>query len=338
MAPRIHLVTGGAGFLGFNLCKRLLARGDRVICLDDLSSGSREHVDQLSEDGRFRFIHHDVVVPIDVRADYIFNLACPASPAFYQANPIKTTLTSVLGVQNMLELARASGARMLQASTSEVYGDPSVHPQIETYRGNVASLGPRACYNEGKRCAEALIYDHHRTHGVDCRIARIFNTYGPAMREDDGRVVSNFIVAALQGRDLTVYGDGSQTRSMCYVDDLVEGLLRLMDAEVPAARPFNLGNPSEISVVEIARRVIDATGSRSRIVHLAAPEDDPRVRCPDITRARTELGWAPRIALEDGLRLTIDHYSDALDRSVRPGRAHGRVAAKRRQGRPHPAL
>jgi UDP-glucuronate decarboxylase len=323
VAQTVILVTGGAGFLGFHLCKRLLLEGYHVICLDDLSSGQQEHVDRLLQHEKFEFIRHDVTQPIDLRVNRIFNLACPASPVAYQADPIKTTLTNVIGTRNMLELTCSNEARIVQASTSEIYGDPLVHPQPESYRGNVSITGPRACYDEGKRCAETLVYDYHRVHGIDCRIARIFNTYGPGMRQDDGRVVSNFIVQALQNRNITVYGDGSQTRSMCYVDDLIEGLLRLMALDVAPDGPVNLGNPREISILDFAHRVIEATGSRSDIVHLPEAVDDPRVRCPDISRARTELDWKPLVALEDGLKATIEYFERSLTElwvhSVRAG-------------------
>jgi UDP-glucuronate decarboxylase len=306
------LVTGGAGFLGFNLCKRLLADGDQVICLDDMTTGVRAHIDALSGHANFDFIRHDVTEPIDLRVDRIFNLACPASPPAYQADPIKTALTSVLGVRNMLELALAKGARILHTSTSEIYGDPLVHPQPESYRGNVNSMGPRSCYDEGKRCAETLLYDYHRVHGVDIRVARIFNTYGPGMRADDGRAASNFIVQALQNNDVTVYGDGTYTRSMCFVDDLIEGLVRLMNAEGDRPLPVNLGNPHEVTILSLAERIIAMTGSASKIIHLPNVVDDPRVRCPDITRAKAELGWEPKVALEDGLRATIDYFAQEI--------------------------
>ena len=311
-ATRTTLVTGGAGFLGAHLCRKLLQQGDRVICLDDLSTGRRENIEEHSDHPNFKFLHHDVREPIQVRVDRIFNLACPASPPAYQADPIKTTLTSVLGARNMLELARTTGARLLHASTSEVYGDPLIDPQPESYRGNVNPVGPRACYDEGKRCAESLIYDYRRRFGVDCRVARIFNTYGPGMRPDDGRLVSNFVVEALRQQDLTIYGEGSHTRSMCYVDDLIEGLLRLMSSEATPDGPINLGNPREISVLDFARLVIRATGSRSKVVHLPEPIDDPCVRCPDISRARAELHWAPRVTLERGLEETIAYFRRTL--------------------------
>jgi UDP-glucuronate decarboxylase len=321
----VVLVAGGAGFLGVHLCERLLAEGRKVICLDDLSSGAREHVEQLRGRPGYRFIEHDVREPISLSVGQIFNLACPASPRAYQADPIKTTLTSVLGVRNLLELARATGARMVHTSTSEVYGDPLVHPQPESYWGNVDFTGPRACSDEGKRCAETLIYDYRRVHGVDCRVARIFNTYGPRMREDDGRVVSSFVVEALQDLDVTVEGDGSHTRSMCYVDDLIEGLTQLMAAQSAPDGPVNLGHPREISVLEFARRVIEATGSSSKIVFGPEAIDDPHVRRPDISRAQRLLGWSPQIPLEDGLARTIAYFRGRLSQRA-PAAAQAETA------------
>jgi len=306
------LVTGGAGFIGFNLIKRLVKQGYKAICLDDLSSGPIEHAVELNSLSNCNFIRHDVVDPIDLQVGFIINLACPASPPAYQRDPIKTTLTSVLGIRNLLELARAKGARLVQASTSEIYGDPLEHPQKESYFGNVNTMGPRACYDEGKRCAETLAYDYARIHGVDVRIARIFNTYGPGMRVDDGRVVSNFIVQALQDEAVTIYGDGRHTRSMCFVDDLVEGLIRLLELDDVGVAPINLGNPREISVAEFAELVIAMTGSSSRIVNLPEVVDDPHLRRPDITRAREILGWRPEVSLEDGLRTTISHFRARL--------------------------
>ena len=307
------LVTGGAGFIGFHLCRRLLDNGEAVICLDDMTSGSQGNVDELSRHGGFRFVNHDISNPITVHADRIFNLACPASPPFYEKDPIKTIVTNVMGVRNMLELARSTGAHILQASTSEVYGDPLVHPQPETYHGNVALSGPRACYDEGKRCAEVLMQSYRQMHGTDIRIARIFNTYGPAMRQDDGRVVSNFIQQALRGDDLTVYGDGSHTRSFCYVDDLIDGLIRLMELATPCPDPVNLGNPQEISILAFAQTVINETGSKAKIAFLPEPENDPRKRCPNISRAKSMLGWEPRLTLEDGLRATVAYFRKRLE-------------------------
>ena len=332
MDGMVCLVTGGAGFIGLHLCKRLLSEGHTVICIDDMTSGTQEHVDMLAGHPRYRFVRHDITQPIDLRVDRIYNLACPASPPAYQADPIKTTLTNVLGVRNMLELARANNARFLQASTSEVYGDPLEHPQTENYRGNVDVGGPRACYDEGKRCAETLINDYRRIHGVDARVSRIFNTYGPWMRQDDGRVVSNFIVQALQGRELTVYGDGTQTRSLCYIDDMVEGLLRLMAYDGPYPGPVNLGNPEEMTIVELAAAVLAATDSASKIANRPLPANDPKVRCPDITRAGTVLGWKPTWRLAKGLPVTIDHFRTILARepapAIRSGEVTKRSAAK----------
>jgi UDP-glucuronate decarboxylase len=305
------LVAGGAGFLGSHLCDALLRQGHRVICLDNLSTGLRRNIAHLLESERFSFIRHDIVEPIDLDVDEIYNLACPASPPHYQADPIHTTKTSVIGSLNLLELAVRRNARIFQASTSEVYGDPHVHPQIESYWGNVNPFGPRSCYDEGKRCAETLFHDFHQRYGLEVKIARIFNTYGPRMRPDDGRVVSNFIVQALKGEDITVYGDGSQTRSFCYVDDLIDGFLRLMASPASFLGPVNLGNPGEFTIRELAEQVTKATGSRSRIVHHPLPVDDPQQRRPDISLARQELGWQPQVPLSIGLRDTI-HYFDRL--------------------------
>jgi UDP-glucuronate decarboxylase len=303
------LVTGGAGFVGSHLCERLLGEGHEVIALDDLSSGSRENVAHLAR-GRFTLIEHDVRKPFELRVDRVYNLASPASPPRYQRDPVGTVLTNVLGAYHALELARRCSARVLQASTSEVYGDPEVHPQPESYRGAVSPTGIRACYDEGKRCAEALMMDYLRTHAVEVRIARIFNTYGPRMAPDDGRVVSNFIVRALSGEDLVVHGDGAQTRSFCYVDDLVEGLVRLM--EHPSERgPVNLGNAGEFTVLELAEEVRALCGSRSRIVFAPLPADDPRQRRPLLDRAREVLGYEPRVPLRQGLRRTMESFRAA---------------------------
>jgi len=309
---KVSLVTGGAGFIGFNLCKKLLGRGDKVVCVDDMTSGMPQHVGELRRDAKFEFIRHDVCDALDLKVDRIFNLACPASPPAYQADPIKTTLTSVLGVRNMLELAVTNGARILHTSTSEVYGDPLEHPQRESYNGNVHTMGPRACYDEGKRCAETLLHDYHRLRGADVRVVRIFNTYGPGMRSDDGRAVSNFIVQALTGQDLTIYGTGNYTRSFCYVDDLVDGMLLLMELDGDHPAPVNLGNPHEIAIKDLAELVLAETGSRSGIIHLPSVIDDPRVRCPDITRATKLLGWKPKVRIEDGLKETIDYFRREL--------------------------
>ena len=311
------LVTGGAGFLGSHLIDRLLERGDEVVCVDNLFTGTKRNVDHLHDHSRFEFIRHDVTFPLYIEVDEIYNLACPASPIHYQHDPVATTKTSVHGAINMLGLAKRLRARIFQASTSEVYGDPSVHPQQEAYWGNVNPIGPRSCYDEGKRCAETLFFDYYRQHKLDIRVARIFNTYGPRMHPNDGRVVSNFIVQALKGEDLTVYGDGSQTRSFCYVDDLVEGFLRFMQLPGRAGEPgfpgpINLGNPVEFTIRALAEKVIELTGSKSRIVSHLLPADDPTQRRPDIGRAQEHLGgWEPQVQLEEGLRHTI-RYFDAL--------------------------
>ena len=307
------LVTGGAGFLGSHLCERLLERGHDVIALDDLSTGHRRHLQHLAGHPRFTLLVHDLTHPLpppvyEVRR--VYNLACPASPAYYQRQPVATVLTSVLGLWRLLEQAQNTGARVLQVSTSEVYGDPEVHPQVETYHGQVNSVGPRSCYDEGKRCAEAMCFAYHRQRHVPIRIARVFNSYGPRLRPGDGRVVSNFIVQALRGEPLTVYGDGSQTRSFCYVDDTVEGLLRMMDADPEG--PINIGNPEEHSVLELAERVLRLTGSGSALVRRPLPPDDPQRRRPDISLARRHLGWAPRIGLEEGLARTIEWFRREL--------------------------
>jgi UDP-glucuronate decarboxylase len=313
------LVAGGAGFIGSHLCEALLARGRRVVCLDNLQTGSAANVAHLlgahGPAGRFRLVEHDVTRPLP--ADLgpfgeVYNLACPASPQRYQRDPVHTMLTSVLGAHHLLERARDWGAAILQASTSEVYGDPDVHPQPESYRGSVNPVGPRACYDEGKRAAEALFFDYARTRGVRVRVARIFNTYGPRMAEDDGRIVSNLVSQALRGRPLTVYGDGRQTRSLCHVDDMVRGLLALMERGGGAGGPVNLGNPEEVSVLELARRVLAATGSASPVRFLPLPEDDPRRRRPDIARAEALLGWRPRVPLEEGLRRTVEDFKHRL--------------------------
>ena len=301
------LVTGGAGFIGSHLCQRLLDHGHEVVCLDNFFTGRRRNITHLLSNTDFELLRHDLVNPLLIEVDRIYNLACPASPVHYQYNPVKTIKTNVLGAIHMLGLAKRVRARILQASTSEVYGDPEVHPQTEDYRGHVNPIGPRACYDEGKRCAETLFFDYHRQNGVDIRVVRIFNTYGPRMHPDDGRVVSNFIMAALTGRDITVYGDGSQTRSFCYVDDMADGLMRMMAAE-DFTGPVNLGNPAEMTVRELAEAVIDLTGSRSAIVYKPLPADDPRRRRPDISLARERLGWTPRVSLKEGLKQTIAYF------------------------------
>ncbi len=306
------LVTGGAGFLGSHLCDRLVARNEDVLCVDNFFTGTKRNVTHLMGNPRFELMRHDVTFPLYVEVDRIFNLACPASPVHYQADPVQTTKTSVHGAINMLGLAKRVKARILQASTSEVYGDPDVHPQHEAYWGRVNCVGPRSCYDEGKRCAETLFFDYRRQHGLDIKVVRIFNTYGPRMHPSDGRVVSNFIVQALQGHDVTIYGDGSQTRSFCYVDDLIEGMLRMMDSEAGFPGPVNLGNPGEFTMRELAEHVLRLTGSKSRLVTKPLPEDDPRQRKPDITIATTRLGWQPTVALEDGLKETIGYFRALL--------------------------
>jgi UDP-glucuronate decarboxylase len=304
------LVTGGAGFIGSHLCERLLEEGREVICLDNFFTGSKQNIAHLTANPGFELIRHDITEPILLEVDRIYNLACPASPVHYQYNPVKTIKTSVMGTIHMLGLAKRVGARMLQASTSEVYGDPQVHPQTEEYWGNVNPIGIRSCYDEGKRVAETLMMDYHRQNRVDIKIVRIFNTYGPRMAIKDGRVVSNFIIQALKGEDITVYGDGSQTRSFCFVSDLVEGMLMMMDSEAFPG-PVNLGNPVETTILGFAERIIALTGSKSRIVFKPLPADDPRQRQPDITLARSRLGWEPLISVETGLKKTIDYF-DAL--------------------------
>lgn len=301
-------VTGGAGFLGSHLCEKLLARGDEVICVDNFYTGSRRNIEHLLGQPRFELIRHDIGFPLYLEVDQIYNLACPASPVHYQRDPVQTTKTSVLGAIHMLGLAKRTGAKILQASTSEVYGDPDIHPQSEGYCGNVNTVGPRACYDEGKRCAETLFFDYWRQHSVKIKVARIFNTYGPRMQPDDGRVVSNFTVQALRGEDITVYGDGSQTRSFCYVDDMVDALLRLMQTGARVTGPMNLGNPSEISVLDLARELIILTNSKSRIVHKPLPADDPRRRQPDIAMAKAQIAWQPTTKLRDGLKRTISYF------------------------------
>ena len=302
------LVTGGAGFLGSFLCDRLIRDGHEVICVDNYFTGSRDNVLHLLDDHRFELIRHDVTFPLYVEVEQIFNLACPASPIHYQFDPVQTVKTNVHGAINMLGLAKRTRARIFQASTSEVYGDPFVHPQPESYRGSVNPIGPRACYDEGKRCAETLFFDYHRQYGIDIRIARIFNTYGPRMHPNDGRVVSNFIIQALKGNPVTLYGEGTQTRSFCYVEDLIEGFVRLMSAPVGMTGPLNLGNPVEFTIRELAEMVIDMTGSRSRIIYKPLPPDDPMQRRPDISAAREQLGWEPKVPLRDGLARTIAYF------------------------------
>ena len=306
------LITGGAGFLGSHLCDRLLNEGHEVLCLDNYFTGRKANLAHLVGHPNFEVMRHDVIDPFKAEVDQIFNLACPASPVHYQYNAIKTIKTSIMGAMNCLGLAKRTNARVLQASTSEVYGDPTVHPQPESYWGHVNPIGIRSCYDEGKRCAETLFMDYHRQHKVDIRIARIFNTYGPRMCEDDGRVVSNFIVQALRGEDLTVYGEGQQTRSFCYCDDLIDGFVRLMDHD-SLTTPVNLGNPVEFTILELAEKVIAQTGSKSKIIHKDLPQDDPQQRKPDITMAKAKLGWEPKVSLEEGLKPTIAYFKERLE-------------------------
>lgn len=306
------LITGGAGFLGSHLCERLLREGNDILCVDNYFTGRKDNIVHLMGDNHFEAHRHDVTFPLYVEVDEIYNLACPASPVHYQFDPVQTTKTSVIGAINMLGLAKRLGIRILQSSTSEVYGDPTVHPQTEDYRGNVNPLGPRACYDEGKRCAETLFFDYYRQHQLQIKVARIFNTYGPRMHPNDGRVVSNFIVQALRNEDITLYGDGMQTRAFCYVDDLIDGLIRLMGTGADITGPINLGNPHEIPVRELATVIISLTNSRSRIVHRPLPQDDPLQRCPDIGQARRTLGWEPKVPLEAGLAKTIAYFDTLL--------------------------
>lgn len=306
------VVTGGAGFIGSHLCERLVKEGNEVVCIDNFFTGAKENVRKLLDYNNFELIRHDVTKEIYIETDQIYNLACPASPPHYQYNPIKTAKTSVLGTINMLGLAKRVHARILQASTSEVYGDPEVHPQPESYRGCVNPIGIRSCYDEGKRMAETLFFDYHRQHDLDIKVIRIFNTYGPNMNPDDGRVVSNFIVQALKGEDITIYGDGNQTRSFCYVDDLIEGMYRMMNSREGFTGPVNLGNPGEFTMLELADKVIGLTGSRSRIIHKALPSDDPAQRKPVIDLAKAELDWEPHIMLEEGLKRTIHYFEERI--------------------------
>ena len=306
------LVTGGAGFLGSHLCEKLLKEGNDVICVDNLFTGSKDNIRHLMTNPYFEFIRHDITEPLYVEVDEIYNLACPASPVYYQYDPIKTAKTSVIGAMNMLGLARRVHARILQASTSEVYGDPEVHPQPECYRGCVNPIGIRSCYDEGKRMAETLFFDYHRQYNLNIKVMRIFNTYGPRMHPNDGRVVSNFIVQALTGKDVTIYGDGSQTRSFCYVEDLIEGMYRLMNSEEGFTGPVNIGNPSEFTMLELAEKIIKLTKSKSKITFKELPQDDPMQRKPVIELAKRELGWEPHIALEEGLRKSIEYVKEVL--------------------------
>ncbi len=311
MRKRI-VVTGGAGFLGSHLCQRLLNDGHEVLCVDNFYTGTRDNIIEMMDDPHFEMQRHDVTFPLYVEVDEIYNLACPASPIHYQDDPVQTTKTSVHGAINMLGLAKRTGAKIFQASTSEVYGDPEVHPQKEGYRGSVSTTGPRACYDEGKRCAETLFFDYLRQHNLRIRVARIFNTYGPRMLPDDGRVVSNFIVQALKGNPITIYGNGLQTRSFCYVDDLIEGFVRLMGADDAITGPMNLGNPNEFTIRQLAETVLKLTGSSSKLIDKPLPEDDPTQRCPDIYMAKKELNWQPTIELEEGLERTIAYFREIL--------------------------
>ena len=315
-SPKRILVTGGSGFIGSHLCRRLLDLGHDVLVVDNFSSSSRHNVSALLGEPRFELMRHDVTFPLFVEVDQIYHLACPASPVFYQRDPVQTTKTCVHGSINMLGLARRLGARILLASTSEVYGDPTVHPQQEAYWGNVNPIGVRSCYDEGKRCAETLFFDYHRQHGLPIKVARIFNTYGPSMQPNDGRVVSSFIVSALRGEPLTVFGDGSQTRSFCYVDDLVDALIRLMGSPPEVTGPVNLGNPGEFTMLELASKVLSLAGSDSPVVHAPLPSDDPVRRKPDISRARELLGWEPTVPLDEGLKRTVEYFRSALAESA----------------------
>ena len=310
--PKKVLITGGAGFIGSHLCERLLSDGNDVLCVDNYFTGAKDNIADLLDNPRFEIMRHDVTFPLYVEVDEIYNLACPASPVHYQYDPVQTTKTSVHGAINMLGLAKRLRAKVFQASTSEVYGDPEVHPQHESYWGNTNPIGPRSCYDEGKRCAETLFFDYWRQHQLQIKIARIFNTYGPRMHPNDGRVVSNFIVQALQGDDITLYGDGSQTRSFCYVDDLVEAFVRIMATDDDFVGPVNIGNPGEFTILQLAEKVIEFVGSTSKIVNKPLPMDDPTRRRPDITLAQEKLGWEPKVELDEGLRLTIDYFDKLL--------------------------
>ena len=315
------LITGGAGFVGSHLCDRLIAEGHQVLCLDNFFTGRRLNIEHLIGNPRFELMRHDVTLPLYIEVDEIYNLACPASPIHYQHDPIQTTKTSVMGAINMLGLAKRLRAKVFQASTSEVYGDPAVHPQVESYWGNVNPIGIRSCYDEGKRCAETLFFDYHRQHQLEIKVARIFNTYGPRMHPNDGRVVSNFIVQALKGEPITIYGNGDQTRSFCYVDDLVDGFVRLMNSSKDVTGPINLGNPDEFTIKELAMLTIELTGSKSKLVNLDLPQDDPKQRQPDISVARAKLDWTPKVRLVNGLKQTIDYFDALLaDRGKPPGK------------------
>ena len=311
MAKRI-LVTGGAGFLGSHLCEKLLTTRNEVLCVDNFFTGNRQNIGHLLDNKNFELIRHDVTFPLYVEVDEIYNLACPASPVHYQFDPVQTTKTSVMGAINMLGLAKRLKIKVLQASTSEVYGDPEVHPQPETYKGSVNPIGIRACYDEGKRCAETLFFDYHRQHNVQIKVMRIFNTYGPRMHPNDGRVVSNFIVQALKNEDITVYGEGNQTRSFCYCDDLIDGMIRLMNSDKSITGPINIGNPTEFTILELAQKVIELTNSKSKIIYMPLPQDDPMQRKPVIDLAKEKLGWEPKIQLEEGLKKTIEYFKGII--------------------------
>lgn len=306
------LVTGGAGFLGSHLCEKLLNNGHDVLCIDNFFTGTKDNISHLFDNPNFELMRHDVTFPLYVEVDQIYNLACPASPIHYQHDPVQTTKTSVHGAINMLGLAKRTRARIMQASTSEVYGDPEVHPQTEEYWGRVNPIGIRSCYDEGKRCAETLFFDYHRQHNLEIKVARIFNTYGPRMHPNDGRVVSNFIMQALRGEDITIYGDGKQTRSFCYVDNMIDGFIRLMESDKALTGPFNLGNPIEFTILELAETVIDMTGSKSKLINKPLPFDDPKQRQPDITQSKDKLGWSPDIQLREGLKKTIPYFERFL--------------------------
>ncbi|MGX3011738.1 UDP-glucuronic acid decarboxylase family protein [Helicobacter sp. 23-1044] len=312
MISKKVLVTGGAGFLGSHLCDRLIERGDEVLCVDNLFTGTKANIAHLLSHPRFEFMRHDITFPLYVEVDEIYNLACPASPIHYQFDPVQTTKTSVVGAINMLGLAKRVKAKILQASTSEVYGDPEIHPQVESYRGCVNPIGIRACYDEGKRCAETLFFDYHRQHKLPIKVMRIFNTYGTRMHPNDGRVVSNFIIQALRGEDISIYGDGTQTRSFCYVDDLIDGMIKLMDSRIDFTGPVNIGNPSEFSILELANEILRLTHSKSKLIFHPLPQDDPKQRKPDITLAQKELDWSPKVALKDGLKHTIEYFETIL--------------------------
>jgi UDP-glucuronate decarboxylase len=311
MKKRI-LITGGAGFIGSHLCEKLLNKGNEVICVDNFFTGSKQNIVHLHSNPYFEVVRHDITFPLYIEVDEIYNLACPASPIYYQFDPVQTTKTSIMGSINMLGLAKRLKIKILQASTSEVYGDPKIHPQTENYRGNVNPIGLRACYDEGKRCAETLFFDYKRQHNLKIKVVRIFNTYGPRMRPDDGRVISNFIVQSLKGEDITVYGDGSQTRSFCYVDEMVEGIIKMMDSKEGFTGPVNIGNPREFTILKLAEKIISLTNSKSKIIYKPLPEDDPIQRQPNIDLAKKELGWEPKIQLDEGLEKTINYFNKSF--------------------------